>query len=184
MVTGPGNISGVIDATQGYLMPFMEGQRSTELCPDFVQFTLRFQGATSGYGYNYVYLGSGPNGAGVMKWVKLTDVSATSRTMCFADSALIDYSSDPTNPVIEENYYVDPPSNQFPGVHFRHMGVSNVAFLDGHVETMTPVKNAMLMVSPSTPWAWPPLADQFRQQSGVFDLSANDGNDTYYSSQQ
>lgn len=35
----------------------------------------------------------------------------------------------------EENWMLDPPSNNFPTVHFRHNGAANVAFLDGHVET-------------------------------------------------
>ncbi len=34
----------------------------------------------------------------------------------------------------EENWILDPPSRNFPTVHFRHNGAANVAFLDGHVE--------------------------------------------------
>ena len=51
---------------------------------------------------------------------------STSRTMAFADAGRIDYWDDPANPVLQENYYCDPPSNQFPGVHFRHLGTANV----------------------------------------------------------
>lgn len=176
-----------VDVTQGYLMPFMEGQRVAELCPDFVagQYQLRFQGATSGYGYNYMYLGAGPSyPAGVITWVKITDVNATSRTMCFADAGRIDYWDDPANPVLQENYYVDPPSNQFPGVHFRHMGVANVVFVDGHVETMTPVDNGVPMISASNPWGWSTAANQSRMKAGMSDLSPNDGRDVYYNNRQ
>jgi prepilin-type N-terminal cleavage/methylation domain-containing protein/prepilin-type processing-associated H-X9-DG protein len=172
-----------VDVTQGYLMPFMEGQRVAELCPDFVagQYQLRFQGATSGYGYNYMYLGAGPSyPTGVITWVKITDVNATSRTMAFADAGRIDYWDDPANPVLQENYYVDPPSNQFPGVHFRHMGVANVVFVDGHVETMTPVDNGVPMISASNPYGWSAAANEFRLKVLIDDLSPNDGNDTYY----
>jgi prepilin-type N-terminal cleavage/methylation domain-containing protein len=112
-LTGPTQV----DLTQGFLMPYMEGQRACEQCPDFNpgQFQLRFQGATSGYGYNYVYLGAGPSyPAGVITWVKITSVASTSRTMSFADAGRIDYWDDPANPVLQENYYCDPPSNQFP----------------------------------------------------------------------
>src|SRR3990167_283759 len=35
----------------------------------------------------------------------------------------------------EENWILDPPSRNFPTVHFRHHDAANVAFLDGHVET-------------------------------------------------
>src|SRR5262249_16476272 len=176
-----------VDTTQGFLMPYMEGQRAMELFPDFGpgQFQLRFQGATSGYGYNYVYLGAGPSyPSGVITWVKITSISATSRTMSFADAGRIDYWDDPANPVLQENYYCDPPSNQFPGVHFRHAGTANVVFLDGHVEAMTPVDNGVPLISPSNPWGWSPAADQYRKNVGVFDLSPNDGNDTFYNSRQ
>jgi prepilin-type N-terminal cleavage/methylation domain-containing protein/prepilin-type processing-associated H-X9-DG protein len=173
-VTAPGQI----DLSRGFLMPFMEGQRAVEQCPDFNdgQFQLRFQGATSGYGYNYLYLGAGPSyPAGILTWVRLTDVASTSQTLCFADAARVDFWDDPVNPVLQENYYCDPPSNQFPGVHFRHLGTANVVFLDGHVENRAPVNNSL---PPASGWA--PVADAFRQQVGLFDLSANDGKDTLY----
>jgi prepilin-type N-terminal cleavage/methylation domain-containing protein/prepilin-type processing-associated H-X9-DG protein len=175
-VTAPGQV----DLTKGFLMPYLEGQRASEQCPDFRpgQFQLRFQGATSGYGYNYQYLGAGPSyPAGVLTWVRLVNVAATSRTMSFADAGRIDYWDDPANPVLQENYYCDPPSNQFPGVHFRHGRTANVAFLDGHVENRTPVNNA------PSPWATA-AGEALRIQVGLFDLSANDGRDTYYNSQQ
>jgi prepilin-type processing-associated H-X9-DG protein/prepilin-type N-terminal cleavage/methylation domain-containing protein len=175
-LTGPGQL----DLTRGFLMPYMEGVRAVEQCPDFDpgMFQLRFQGATSGYGYNYVYLGAGPSyPAGIMTWVRLVTISAMSRTMSFADAGRIDYWDDPANPVLQENYYCDPPSNQFPGVHFRHSGTTNVAFLDGHVENMTPVNN------PPAPWATA-AGEALRLRVGLFDLSANDGKDTYYNSQQ
>ncbi len=175
-VTAPGQV----DLTRGFLMPYMEGQRASEQCPDFNggQFRLRFQGATSGYGYNYVYLGAGPSyPAGVMTWVRLVNVSSTSRTMSFADAGRIDDWDDPANPVLQENYYCDPPSNQFPGVHFRHTHTANVVFLDGHVEAMTPVNNA------PSPWATT-AGEALRLKVGLFDLSANDGQDVYYNSNQ
>ena len=171
-----------IDLTQGFLMPYMEGQRAMELCPDFAAGTyqLRFQGATAGYGYNYQYLGAGPSyPAGVMTWVRINTVVSTSQTMCFADAGRIDYWDDPDNPTLQENYYVDPPSNLFPGIHFRHAGVANVAFLDGHVDTMSPVDNGVPMAD-----GWSAASDQFRRKVGLFDLSANDGKDTYFKAQQ
>ncbi len=168
-----------VDLTQGYLMPYLEGQARMQQCPNFIpsQFRLRFQGATSGYGYNYQYLGAGPSyPQGILRWVRLTDVGSTSQTLCFADAGRIDSWDDPANPVLQENYYCDPPSNQFPGVHFRHQGTANVAFLDGHVENMTPINNA--------PSSWATAAGEaLRVKVGLFDLSANDGRDTFYNSQ-
>jgi prepilin-type processing-associated H-X9-DG protein/prepilin-type N-terminal cleavage/methylation domain-containing protein len=182
-VTAPG----VIDATQGFLMPFMENQTAVEQCPEFGsgQFQLRFQGATSGYGYNYVYLGAGPSyPEGVITWIRITDVTSTSRTMSFADAGRVDFWDDPANPTLQENYYCDPPSNQYAGVHFRHMGTANAVFLDGHVENMTSVDNGVPLLSPSDPNGWPSEADEFRKKVGLFDLSANDGNDVFYKHRQ
>lgn len=176
-----------VDLTQGFLMPYMEGQSTMERCPDFNsgQFELRFKGATSGYGYNYQYLGAGPSyPAGIITWIRLSDVQSTAKTMSFTDAARIDYWDDPAKPTVQENYYCDPPSNQFPGVHFRHMRSANAVFLDGHVETMMPVENGVSMASSSNPWAWPSAADQLRKDAGLFDLSFNDGKDLFYNTQQ
>jgi prepilin-type processing-associated H-X9-DG protein len=176
-----------VDVTKGFLMPYMERQQAVQQCPDFdlTQFQLRFQGATSGYGYNYQYLGAGPSyPAGIITWVKILDVTSTSQTMSFADAGRIDYWDDPNNPVLQENYYCDPPSNQFPGVHFRHLGVANVVFLDGHVEAVQSVDNGVPLLSVSNPYGWPVVADQLRKQVQLFDLSPNDGKDTFYNNRQ
>ena len=176
-----------VDLTKGFLMPYIEGQRAVELCPDFAsgEYQLRFQGATAGYGYNYQYLGAGPSYPdGVTTWVRLSKVDSTSQTMCFADAARIDYWDDPATPTLQENYYVDPPSNQFPGVHFRHSGIANAAFLDGHIENMSPVDAGVPMADSENPYGWSSAADSFRKKVGLFDLSPNDGKDTYFKAKQ
>lgn len=178
-VTAPNQV----DLSRGFLMPFMEGQQAAERCPDFTSsmFQFRFQGATSGYGYNYVYLGSGPDwSSGVITWVKLSGVTSTSQTMSFTDAARVDYWDDPTTAILQENVFCDPPSNQSPGVHFRHTGAANALFLDGHVECRQPADNGVPLVSASNPYGWPVAADQFRQKARVYDLSPNDGRDTYF----
>jgi prepilin-type processing-associated H-X9-DG protein len=183
-VTGPTQI----DVNKGFLMPYLETQRAVEQCPEFGSgdFQLRFQGATSGYGYNYLYLGAGPSYPnGTIRWVLLTNVTSTSQTMCFADAARIDYWSDPKHPVLQENYYCDPPSNQYPGNHFRHMRTANVVFLDGHVDNLTPVDNGVPAFDQAyNPYGWPAAADEFRKYARVFDLSTRDGKDTYYNNRQ
>jgi prepilin-type processing-associated H-X9-DG protein/prepilin-type N-terminal cleavage/methylation domain-containing protein len=163
-VTGTGQI----DLTQGFLMPYLDGVAAVQRCPDFDrgQSTLRFQGATSGYGYNYVYLGPGYNTDGLPPAYRITDVASTSETVAFADSGRINWWSYP-QPVLEENYYLDPPSNRYPTVHFRHSGTANVLFLDGHAETRTPVDNGV-------PGYWPAAADTLRRKAGLYDLGATD----------
>jgi prepilin-type processing-associated H-X9-DG protein/prepilin-type N-terminal cleavage/methylation domain-containing protein len=163
-VTGPGQV----DLRQGFLMPYLENNAAVQRCPDFGagDFTLRFAGATSGYAYNYVYLGPGFNTQGLPPAYRLTDVASTSQTVAFADSGRVDWWSYP-QPVLEENYYLDPPSNTYPTVHFRHGGTANVLFLDGHVEALTPVDN------PLSPY-WPAAAADLRQRAGLFDLGNTD----------
>jgi prepilin-type N-terminal cleavage/methylation domain-containing protein/prepilin-type processing-associated H-X9-DG protein len=139
-----------VDFTQGFLAPHMESQRQSYLCPDFDESSvtsLRFATLTSGYAYNYIYLGPGLQAA--IDFVTLTvdptkpinyalkDVRATSQTIVFADSAQVNCIDWPTcsQNVFTESWYLEPPSDSFPTTHFRHNGTANVSFLDGHVET-------------------------------------------------
>jgi hypothetical protein len=62
-----------------------------------------------------VYLGAGPSFPdGKLTWVKINTVAATSNTMAFVDAGRINYWTEP-QPFVEEDYYCDPPSNQYPG---------------------------------------------------------------------
>jgi prepilin-type N-terminal cleavage/methylation domain-containing protein/prepilin-type processing-associated H-X9-DG protein len=168
---GPGQV----DLQKGFLMPYLENQSAVERCPDFTPslFRLRFQGATSGYGYNYQYLGPGPGVGGPIAY-RIGDVTATSTTVAFADSGRINWWSG-DSPFLEENYYLDPPSNLYPDTHFRHGKTANAVFVDGHGENLRPINNP-----PPADAGWPSAADQLRQKAALFDLSVNDGNDTFY----
>ena len=65
-------------------------------------------------------------------------MTQTSATVAFADSAQVKLATfSPPTFSFEETWILDPPSRNFPTVHFRHRGVANVAFLDGHVEAQT-----------------------------------------------
>lgn len=166
-----------IDVTQGYLMPFLEESAKTFRCPDFQypRFTLRFQGASSGYGYNYLFLGPGifPDYLGSDPWVltkpvtyRLTDLESTAHTVAFADAARINEWTYST-PVLEENPYLDPPSSQFPSVHFRHVETANILLVDGHVETHAPSRN------PFSVWTGE-AAKALYHQENLFDLGTDD----------
>ncbi len=131
----------------GCLAPFMESNRQAYQCPDFgepqvdrVKFGDKM---TCGYGYNRKYLGKGID----FDWSvfpprpkpefhRFRDVRQMTATILFADSAVINWWSSPGQYLLEENWSLDPPSDQNPTVHFRHNGTANVAFCDGHVRTM------------------------------------------------
>ncbi|HEY3967102.1 MAG TPA: DUF1559 domain-containing protein [Planctomycetaceae bacterium] len=138
-----------LDFTQGFLAPYMETNRAAYQCPDFGpdQVDLvRFGQMASGYGYNAYYIGPGigydysnwPNVAVASTPVcyKFAAVTQMTQTIAFADSAVYNSWSYYPNEFFIENWYLEPPSQTQPTVHFRHLGTANVGFLDGHVETV------------------------------------------------
>jgi prepilin-type N-terminal cleavage/methylation domain-containing protein/prepilin-type processing-associated H-X9-DG protein len=166
---GPNGLRDV-DLTTGALMPFMENQAAVERCPDFdpAVFTLRFSGATSGYAYNYAYLGPGWNDQGKPFSYPLARFGSTTRTIAFGDSARVnDWAYGPGQAKLEENVYLEPPSSQFPTVHFRHGGMANALFLDGHVEGQRPTRN------PLATW-WTQAGRDLLEQRIVHDIGADE----------
>ncbi|SIO04419.1 prepilin-type N-terminal cleavage/methylation domain-containing protein/prepilin-type processing-associated H-X9-DG domain-containing protein [Singulisphaera sp. GP187] len=159
-----------LDLTTGALMPFMETQTAVQRCPDFdpTLFSLRYSGASSGYGYNYNYLGFGWNEMGIPYSYPLAKISTTSRTIAFGDSAHVnDRDFGPGQAKLEENYALEPPSSQYPTVHFRHRDVANLLYLDGHVEAQRPSKN------PLASW-WSPAGVNLVEQSHLHDIGTDD----------
>ena len=139
-----------LDYTKGPLAPYIETSYWSFQCPDFGPLqmdALRFGRPASGYAFNGYYLSrsSGvdwppPTYAAVPNPAPLTrrfpEVEAMSATIAFADSAQVKLTVfAPPAFSFEENWILDPPSHNFPNVHFRHHNAANVAFLDGHVET-------------------------------------------------
>jgi prepilin-type processing-associated H-X9-DG protein len=148
----------------------MEKQAAVQRCPDFdpAMFTLRFSGATSGYGYNYNYLGPGWNNQGLPFSYPLARISSTSRTIAFGDSARVnDWSYGAGQARLEENLYLEPPSSQYPTVHFRHAGTANMLFLDGHVEGQRPARN------PLANW-WSQAGIDLLERNNVHDIGTDD----------
>jgi prepilin-type N-terminal cleavage/methylation domain-containing protein/prepilin-type processing-associated H-X9-DG protein len=139
-----------LDFTKGPLAPFMETNYEAFQCPDFgpnQMQAVRFGRPATGYGFNGYYLSraSGidypppsyaPAPSANPATRRFADVQVLTQTVVFADSAQVRMTSfSPPAFSFEENWILDPPSNNFPDVHFRHSGAANVAFLDGHVET-------------------------------------------------
>ncbi|UCH36370.1 MAG: DUF1559 domain-containing protein [Armatimonadota bacterium] len=103
------------------------------------------RGFGTGYGYNWVYVGSdiGPSGGtGAYDWsgfpgqpASFVDLEHPTTTVLFADSE-VDWELG-TGP--EESIAVTAPSEQFGynDIGYRHQRTASVAFCDGHVKSMT-----------------------------------------------
>lgn len=140
-----------LDYTKSPLAPYIETNYTAFQCPNFGAEqvdTVRFGRTASGYGFNGYYLSRSSG----IDWPppsyapaphsdpatrRFRDVVQMSNTIVFADSAQVKLTSfAPPAFSFEENWILDPPSRNYPTIHFRHNGDSaNVAFLDGHVET-------------------------------------------------
>lgn len=164
-----------VDAFRGHLMPYLENSRAVLKCPsvDVVKIQQTYQGGTGGYGYNYKYLAPlrypSPTFLPVWTPTKINHVQSTSATIAFAESAGTWINPWPNGtPVLIEVPLLEPPSGQYPAVHFRHTNVANVLFLDGHVESYhSRTRN------PPPSWE-PPGANSLRDKEWVFDIGSND----------
>lgn len=133
-----------VDATKGFISPFIENNSAVYKCPDNVDpVKAIYGGASGGYGYNQ-NIGS----VDYSNWPSVSDVvktmaafPSTSQQIVMSDSARIElpYGS-VTSSRATENWYIQGPDdvNLFtaPGTHFRHFNTATVGFLDGHVENM------------------------------------------------
>ena len=131
-----------VDLSAGVLYPYLAGSK-VRLCPALNYATglvkLKASTAVYGYGYNVCLSAAGMNGS---------QIKRPTGSALFADAAQInDFQApaSPQNPMLEEWYYLDNPTNYssanyYPHGHFRHAQKANVAFCDGHVglEVMVP----------------------------------------------
>ena len=142
-------------------------------CPslDNSQITLLYKGATGGYGYNQNLGGavfpSSPPWTPRLELKRLVQFPSTHRTVILSDSARVQlpWSGDPLLR-LTENLYIQGPQDEFasPGTHYRHAGVANAAFLDGHVEAIKPI-------GVPYPAHWPPAAGEMAKKAGLDYLS-------------
>ena len=115
-----------LDETQGPLYPYVLEQ-GVEKCPSFPYASSlwkpKAKGASWSYGYNS-YLSE--------KYaVRLRNPSST---IVFGDCAQVNNFQAPasaSNPMIEEFYIID---DKWKSIHFRHGGIANFLFADGHIE--------------------------------------------------
>jgi prepilin-type processing-associated H-X9-DG protein/prepilin-type N-terminal cleavage/methylation domain-containing protein len=126
-----------LDLTQAKLYPYFQTVHGVEICPSYdyrsPKWRQKFETVSYGYGYN-IY-GLITNGVGKT----LGELREPAQIVCFADAAdvnTIQAPASPSNPMLEEFYYVQPKTTEIPTTHFRHGGRANVLFCDGHVAAM------------------------------------------------
>lgn len=136
------------DLAPGALHPYLNGS-DVRLCPSLylslIRFKLKADNVVFSYGYNVSLSGvfSGPP-------VKANKIKTPGTLALFADAAQVnDFQSpaSPSNPMIEEWYYLDRETNygspfNYPNGHFRHAQRANAAFADGHVDLEEAVPNS------------------------------------------
>ena len=141
-----------VDPTKGHLTPYYESNNAVIQCPTITpDIQPVYARQTGGYGYNRCLGGvywEAPNWSTPLLYRKrFADIESSSETFAFSDSALIVTWTNP--PTAQESYSIAAPNTSFvngpniggpqPTTHFRHDGVANVAFVDGHVDTRVEV---------------------------------------------
>jgi prepilin-type processing-associated H-X9-DG protein len=128
------------DLSLGALFPYLNVS-SVRLCPAFdstvARFKLKGTNVIFSYGYNGFLSPSLPN----LPPVNISQVKRPTEIALFADAAQVNDFQAPAshnNPMIEEWYSLDNPTNYpsssyYPHGHFRHSQKANVTFCDGHV---------------------------------------------------
>ncbi|MCK4962895.1 MAG: prepilin-type N-terminal cleavage/methylation domain-containing protein [Anaerolineales bacterium] len=138
------------DPTKGPLSPyFLDGKMKQ--CPsfkDFVELSSHnaYESGNGGYGYNNDYVGSRNRwGGDITSGARDTEIPRPASTIMFADTAMAQ--KDAGGEYLTEESFVYPPHMfygeqvigapipYFPTMHFRHNGLANIAWCDGHVDS-------------------------------------------------
>jgi prepilin-type processing-associated H-X9-DG protein len=129
-----------VDLSAGVLYPYLAGSKA-RLCPALSytasEFKLKADAPVCSYGYNAFLSSASPAAS-----VSISQVSRPTETALFGDAAQVNNFQPPasaTNPMLEEWYYLDNPTNYaspgyYPHGHFRHAQKASVLFCDGHVD--------------------------------------------------
>ena len=128
-----------VDLSAGILYPYLAASKA-RLCPALnyapSQFKLKAVSPVCSYGYNAMLAP-----ASAASSPDVSRVPNPTGTALFADAAQVNNfqaPASPSNPMLEEWYYLDNPTNSpgpsyYPHGHFRHARKANAAFCDGHV---------------------------------------------------
>ncbi len=108
-------------------------------CPVFADYLTGFEAGCGGYGYNDDYVGSGRGDPEDLsnRPARRAMIHDPTNTIMFADCAFVG----PGGKLIEYSFVTEPifeawgGCQSFPSIHFRHRGVANVAWCDGHISS-------------------------------------------------
>jgi prepilin-type processing-associated H-X9-DG protein len=138
-----------LDSSAGALYPYLAASKA-RLCPalNYVssQLKLKAEVPVCSYGYN-AFLS--PSSTAVS--ARISRVKSPADTALYADAAQVNNfqpPASPANPMLEEWYYLDNPTNYpspnyYPHGHFRHSQRANTTFCDGHVGPEQPVAGSI-----------------------------------------
>ncbi|MCU0705331.1 MAG: type II secretion system GspH family protein [Fimbriiglobus sp.] len=155
------------DPQAGILTPYYENNTRVAKCPKFDTFPIApvYNGLTAGYAYNR-HLCLEPAWPNPVKGRTLVSFQATSNTFLFSEVVQLQASGNLQEPFA--GYFGSPyvagraiSAFAITATHFRFAGrVTNVSFLDGHVETRTPVN--VPSVAPFNQATWDAAAAKFQ----------------------
>ncbi len=130
----------------GPLLPYLPGQ-AVKNCPSFLEFNSGFESACGGFGYNQQFVGSfvKPASSGDYEAAATHPSLSGNRADAFFSSAETVGFTDTAfaNDGLTEYSFCEPPKSAIPSygsivsmrpsIHFRHMEVTNIVWLDSHV---------------------------------------------------
>ena len=139
-----------LDVSRGPLWDFLQTHQILR-CPSFKPVTVKYLGSgeISGYGINCQYVVGDPmvdvndGYSGMTSWARpatLSAIQSPGKTILFADCARI------KSGVLTEEIFIYPlykynsTTTNTATFHFRHHGLVNAAFCDGHVDSVNPIR--------------------------------------------
>lgn len=151
---GPSVGEGVFQPELGPLWPYVKSAEIKE-CPSFRDYIKKgdgsvndFEAGCGGYGYNNEFIGSPAwrlGWSGAVPAANESELQDPAGTFMFCDCAFLQFY--PRTIAIEYSF-MEPPYWSFialnwgvyfrpvPSIHFRHNGMANFAFVDGHVKAL------------------------------------------------
>ena len=141
------NLTEAFDSSRGFLVPYLGPEGAIRQCPTFPAAeisatTFGFEEGNGGYGYNNRFIGTEvvARTGGTYQvtndraGVRASRIRRPAETIMFTDSAsatdgLREYS------FAEPRFHLQFPAYRAdPSIHFRHTGLANVGWCDGHVD--------------------------------------------------